>query len=57
MIVSVVLLQVILPVFALGATVCPLTKKFDYDSLSLREVGSRNTMASTINANPYPLLT
>ena len=44
MLVSVVLVQALLPILAFGTAVLRSNKKFDYDSLSLREVGSRNTM-------------
>lgn len=44
---SVLLHLALLPAVVLGSTVEPRAKYFDYDSLTLREVGARNTLVST----------
>jgi len=36
----------LLPCLVLGSSLAPRAKEFDYDSLTLREVGARNTLVS-----------
>jgi inorganic pyrophosphatase len=43
---------VLLPALVLGSSLAPRAKSFDYDSLTLREVGARNTLVSCL---PYPI--
>lgn len=44
---SVLIRLALLPAVALGSIIEPRAKSFDYDSLTLREVGARNTLVST----------
>lgn len=37
-----------LPCLVLGSSLLPRAKEFDYDSLTLREVGARNTLVSRL---------
>lgn len=37
---------VLLPALVIGSSLAPRAKSFDYDSLTLREVGARNTLVS-----------
>lgn len=36
----------LLPCLVIGSSIAPRAKSFDYDSLTLREVGARNTLVS-----------
>lgn len=38
----------LLPCLVLGSSLSPRAKEFDYDSLTLREVGARNTLVSRL---------
>lgn len=47
----------LLPCLVLGSSLSPRAKSFDYDSLTLREVGARNTLVSALLCSVEHLLT